>query len=861
MAGVVEQRPARVRVPLVLDTSLIRPRLMSQLDATREPVILVTGPAGAGKTTAVAAWAQAHAESTAWLRVDDRDNDALAFWAAVLEALSGIEHLGVHQLQAPPRGPITSLLDALLEAIGDMPLTLVVDDVHALDDVELMESLADFAEVVPTTFRLVLISRTEPQIRQHQLRLDGRLREIGTSDLRLTVDETGILLKEQGLVADPELVTALHRRTEGWVAGVRLAALAMVDGRDPQALVPDFAGDDDAVSDYLAAEVLAHLPVAVNEFLDRTCGCTQLTVDLARALTGNQRSEQILEDLVRHNIFTVRLDHRREQYRYHDLLRTYLMTRVKRRDPGLSEDLHRTTAQWAMGKGDPLHAMEHFAMAGDIPALVDVARQWGVTLMLDGGGHRILTMLQQLPASGSGAEYLWLLGAACALEADDVVLADRYLHRVSARPPQDDAASRVLSAAVALARARYTKDVTPALGGLVEQCASPTGSPDIDLYAALHRGVGCLYVGRYADGLEALNRVAEVAEATGRAVLKMSALSFLAGAYASMNDFGNMRRCADAALQTAEERGWRQSQATAHAHMLTSWSWYLQSEPEAALEHAQAACAALRGHSEPDVELTSRTAVILAKDSLGLLTVEDVRSLMADLRRLSDATMSPAVIANTGPEVVRICLQMAERTWAREAAAITLETAPEPGEPVLAKALLLLDAGHPGPARRALDLIVGGEATCHVTMTKVTALLLAAVQDQRDGAEARSHALLCEALEIADPPRLSEPFASRPDVVDLLVRGEGRFGRHEDFAVRIVTLSRAGRGQEPTHRLTPAELAVLQQLPSLMSIRELAERRQVSVNTMKAQLRSIYRKLGVTGRREAVESGRRLHLL
>lgn len=449
------------------------------------------------------------------------------------------------------------------------------------------------------------------------------------------------------------------------------------------------------------------------------------------------------------------------------------------------------------------------------------------------------------------------MAAAAAIADDDVATADAHLHRLSGRPSPDP----LLHATVAVARARFTKDVGPALEQLEKVWTGPSGNPDLDLYAMYQLGVARLYVGRYQEGRDALESAERIAEGAGRDALRMSCLSFLAGSYASLNQYNSMREYAQRAVTLAERSGWSHSQVAAHTHMLISWGNYQQAQWRACLEHAEKACAALGPHSEPDVELAARSALTLAKDAVGILTVDDLTEIVAHIHRLSDASMSPAVMSNGGPPVVRMCLRLGSRSQAREVAAQVQQYAPDPGESALIRAMILLDSGQPAPARKALEAITSGSAACHSVVTEVSALTLSAVLDATEARDSRAHANLNRALELSAPLGLREPFVSRPRVIELLIANEGRFGRLNDFAKHVVDLAQREQRPPAAIALTPGEQAVLRELPSLLSVREIAERRHVSVNTLKAQMRSVYRKLGVNGRRQAVEAARLQHLL
>jgi LuxR family transcriptional regulator, maltose regulon positive regulatory protein len=242
---------------------------------------------------------------------------------------------------------------------------------------------------------------------------------------------------------------------------------------------------------------------------------------------------------------------------------------------------------------------------------------------------------------------------------------------------------------------------------------------------------------------------------------------------------------------------------------------------------------------------------------------EALRAYREAFERLAGAQMAPALLAYAVPEVVRICLDVGERTRAQLVADRVSAALPDAGELALLRAMLLHDAGRSDAARAALGPIVRGEARCHVATAAVHARCLAAEIELRRGATTRAHELIVAAVELAADEQIVRPFADRSAARELLAAGRGRFGRQEPFVERVLAAwpPRASATGHEADRLTPGELAVLRELPSLLSLREIAEARTVSLNTVKTHLRSIYRKLGVEGRREAVEVGRRRGLL
>ena len=871
VAGQAGQRPARLIPPAPADSEFRRERLLQVFVTDPAPVTLLCAPAGSGKTALLVSWMESTSDAAiAWLSLDRHDGDPGLLWSNVLQALRGTGRFPTearfHDLVAPHGEVAPAFLDALVAEVAALeePVWLVLDDVHVLRHAAALDSLALLIRRLCPGFRLVLASRADPSLGLPRLRLEGRLREVRASDLAFTFDETAAFLQSQGVSLPEASLRVLQDRTEGWVAGIKIAVLAMQGGEQPVAFVDRFGGDDHAVADYLATEVLASLPDDMRSFLLRTSVCTEIDVDLAQRLTGRADSAAVLAALERDNVFTRRLGRGRSSYRYHELLRTFLAAELRRTDGEMERELQRTAATWYEQQGEYLHALERLARARELDRFVEVADAHGVGALLDGRARRLLSILALLDDRDHRRPVVALLGAAAALALDDLDAADRWLANVdlASLAAGPDRALGGLAATVGAARARYTARVDVALARLEATAAGDTGDLDRDLYALIHRGVSRLYLGRYAHAVADLKRAADIARVTERDAVQLECLSFLAGTFGSQGALPEMREQAEHAIRLAEPRGWARSSALAHAYGLVAWSAYLRFDTPTAERNIALAITSLGDHNEPDVELVARSLeAVSAAD--GAAPFEAMQRYRKTFARLAEAQMSPALLAYALPVLVHICLDLGERTWAREFFEAAIPRSPDPGEPTLLRAMLLHDAGNIDAARRELETITRGEAPCHLETTAVRARLLCAEIESRLGHVTRAQEHVLEALRHAEPLEFSRPFLESDVIRHLLVSGQGRFGHHDAFVRRLaaVPLPTSLERRQEASRLTPAELTVLRELPSMLSLREIAQARCVSVNTVKTHLRSIYRKLGAGGRREAVEVGRQRGLL
>ena len=330
------------------------------------PVVLVVGPAGYGKTTLLSQWAARDARPFAWVSVDERDNDAHVLLKHVAAALDRVEPLGRGVTDAFER-PDRPVLDAAVPRLSAeltaraTPFVLVLDGADAITSNDSTEAIGILIESIPPGSMIALAGRTLPRMPVATLRVAGPLLEIGPYELALSRREAEILLRTAGVALDETELAALLHRTEGWAAGLRLAALARV-----QAGVGQVSGDDRYVTDYLRSEHLSRLEPSVLRFLRRTSVLEQLCAPLCNAVLNAKGSAAELEEIERANLFLVQLDHHRGWYRYHHLFRELLQRELEESEPDLVPVLHRRAAAWHEAHLDPEPALLHAHAAGDI---------------------------------------------------------------------------------------------------------------------------------------------------------------------------------------------------------------------------------------------------------------------------------------------------------------------------------------------------------------------------------------------------------------------------------------------------------------------------------------------------------------
>ncbi len=362
-AGTLEPK---FHAPATRPGVVARTTLLNRLLTSDEPVITVVAPPGYGKTTLLAQWAEQLGPRVAWVSCERTDNDPVALWTAVITALGQIAPVSpaASQLLATSGGGV-DVIPSLVSTFGliSEPLVLVLDHAEAVTSKECRTSIAEFALRVPKGWRLALASRDPISIPTARLRVQGRIVEIVATELAMARSEASQLLKGVGVELSDLRTDELVQRTEGWPAGLYLAALAMRDGSPSEGFT--FTGDDRLMGDYLRSELLTRVSSSQANFLMRTSVLDRMCGPLCDAVVAGKGSARVLEQLVRRNLLVVPLDRRGEWYRYHHLLRELLQAELRRGNPDLVRELHSRAAAWYEANGMPEVAVDHAQAAGD----------------------------------------------------------------------------------------------------------------------------------------------------------------------------------------------------------------------------------------------------------------------------------------------------------------------------------------------------------------------------------------------------------------------------------------------------------------------------------------------------------------
>jgi LuxR family maltose regulon positive regulatory protein len=402
---------AKLHVPALRAGLVSRGELIGRLaGAGGSKLVLVCAPAGWGKTSVLSQWHAATPGAFAWVSLDPGDDDRVRFWSYVIGAVRTVApEVGEAALAALPNAPgdltgavLPSLLNEL--AAAGRRLVLVLDDYHCVREEPIHASVAFLLRHLPPNVQVAIATRADPPLPLGSLRAAGEVLEIRAAQLRFSDAEAGALLNGSlALDLGPAEVALLRERTEGWPAGLRLAALSLRDQADRKAFVAAFAGDDRQITDYLH-EFVAAQPPRLREFLLRTSVLERLCASLCDAVTGRSDGIARLEEIQRANLFLVSLDSRGQWFRYHHLFRDLLRLELARAEPGLAAGLHRRACAWHRERGDADEAIGHATAAGDVPEACDlIARHWLPVFNL-GRAETVARWIDALPRESAVAD-------------------------------------------------------------------------------------------------------------------------------------------------------------------------------------------------------------------------------------------------------------------------------------------------------------------------------------------------------------------------------------------------------------------------------------------------------------------------
>jgi LuxR family transcriptional regulator, maltose regulon positive regulatory protein len=862
-----------------------RPDLFERLDAA-ERVVHVSAPAGSGKTFLVRSWIAAKdlGDRTAWVSVGRQEHDPEAFWLSVLDSLRGTR-MGsgrVRALTASPDLDGGTVVERLLEDLGslDERVWLVIEDLHELRAQQAIRQVELLVGSAPPELRLVLLTRRDLRLGLHRLRVEGELTEIRGEELRFTLEESRALLQAAGVQLSDDALVSLVGTTEGWAAGLRLAALSLARDPDPERLAARFSGRERAVADYLLAEVLEHQPGEVSRLLLRTSILERVSGPLADRLTGGSGSERILWELEDAGAFVVALDAERTWFRYHHLFADLLALELRRSAPQELPGLHTIAAEWLAEHGYPVEAIRHAQAAENwVLATRLLADNWR-SLYLGGRIATLRDFLSRFPADivAKGPE-LAAFAAADRRAAGSLHDAERYAalaERLSASLPEDRrwrVQVWLVLVRLAIARARNDLDAVAeeaqrllALADRPQADETGTGDQTLRATALISLGGAEMWAGEFEAAEHHLERALEEARRIAGPSLEIQALSDLA-LLSLVRARSIAEERARQAIDLARAHGWEETlSATATAYLAlagaTLWRGQL-AEAEGWLERAELV---LRRFAQPTTAMMLYAARALLEFARGHHDAAMTAQRAAE--RIHDGLATRHIVATRAQAVkLEMLVRMGETDLVQRALDEMDEGLRATSPMRIVQATLRFAQNDPEGATAALAATFGGASPIDDSRWEIQALLLKARVEDALGDTGASSRALERALELAEPDGLLLPFLLDP-TPDLLERHSRLRTTHAALISDILSLlaghtppARPGDAAPLQEPLSESELRVLRYLPTNLRGPEIASELFVSLNTIRAHLRNLYAKLGVHSRTEAVERARELGLL
>jgi LuxR family transcriptional regulator, maltose regulon positive regulatory protein len=879
-ATVLEQK---LRVPRMPASVVPRTRLLRDLEAAEaegRAMTLVSAPAGAGKTMLLAQWWRKLRQAgvpAAWLALDEHDDDPYVLWSGLLRAsgraVRGLDAAAEVRLASltPPadagnRGFLTAFAETV-DALGG-PLWVLLDDVHVIASPRGLACLAGLIRYRPAGLRIVLGSRFDPPLPVARMVLDGQAAEVRAADLAFDRAETDQLLRGRRIRLDAPDLSLLLERTEGWAAGLCMAALSLSSQDDPSKYIAGFAGDERPLADYLVAEVLDALSEDTVELLLATAVAETLTSDLASRLAGRADAGAVLAQLARDNALVSRVGRAPTSYRVHGLLRSFLLAEGTRRDIEGQRRGHIEASCWFADHGLPGLALNHAADGADWPRAAHLIDRYGLRLLLSGDASRLTATVRRLPDELVTEPVTALVAALAALHDGALAAARRHIDLVGRDPASHPSPRlRLLHTTALMNEARLRGDRGPELLHLIELSEEPVpGDPDLLLLAAVNRGILRIWFREYAAAEEDLRDALRMARRDGRDALALECLSYLAVSGAARGDADAVVRRIGDAIEFAGRRGWSSTGRMPPVYLLAAGAAFQRLDSAEAARYLSLV-SAIHADLEPEVELSAR----LLRACLAAEETPNRHEAARLLRRAwpyDDTALLPVSVSFFCLTELQIVLAAGDRPAATEVLGRAERLLGDSGDVLVLRALAHAHDGRKAAARAALQPVLGGAAACHVVNLEITGWLLSAHFAAELDEPARAHDALLRALDLAAPRRLYREFVvASGRVRSLLLHGKGRFGTHDEF-VRVLVAAMGG-DEALTDRtatvsgeaLTARELELLRDLPSLLSLEEIAGAHVLSVNTVKTHLKAIYRKFEVGSRRQAVDRARELGLL
>jgi LuxR family maltose regulon positive regulatory protein len=865
----------KLYIPPIRPELVSRPRLIERLNAgLHRKLTLISAPAGFGKTTLLSEWVAGCGRPVAWLSLDEGDNDLACFLTYLVAALQTIEgNVGqglLAALQSPGPVNVEPVLTTLLNEIAGLPdnSVLALDDYHVIESQPVDNALAFTLDHLPPQMHLVIASRSDPSLPLSRLRAGGQMTEIRAHDLRFTHDEISTFLdKVMGINLSAENVAALEARTEGWIAGLQLAALSMQGlkrNSDIADFVNSFTGSDRYIQDYLADEVLQQRPKGTKDFLLQTSILNRLSGPLCDAVTEQKNSQAILEALEAANLFIVPLDNERRWYRYHHLFADLLRQRLHHQQPDNVADLHIRASAWYEENGLEIEAFHHAAAANDVEHAVRLVEGEGMPLLFRGVVAPVLNWLESLPTTVLDARpSLWVTYASALLSAGQLASVEQKLQAaeaaLQAAEPNDktrDLVGHIASMRATLAISQHQVETTIAQSRRALEYLHPDNLP-VRTAATWNLGYAYQLRGDRAAASRAYTEALSISQASGNTIITILATIGLGNIQAAENQLHLAAQTYQRAMQLAGEHP---LPLTCEACLGLARLFYEWNDLDAAQRHGQQSVQLARQIETSDIPIAG--GVFLARLKLAQRDVAGAAAILDEARQF----VRQHNFTYRMPEVAAAQVLMLIQQGDLAAAAHLAQAHDLP----TSQARVHLARGDTSAALAVLDPWRQQMEAKGWQDERLKVMVLQAVAHHAHGEKDKAVQLLGDALALAEPGGFIRTFVDEGiPMAQLLLEAAAR-GMMPDYTGKLLAAFEAEEQksegicppfQPLVEPLSQRELEVLQLVAQGLSNREISERLFLALDTVKGHNRRIYGKLGVKNRTQAVNKARALNIL
>ncbi|OGT27759.1 MAG: hypothetical protein A2Z17_03280 [Gammaproteobacteria bacterium RBG_16_66_13] len=870
-----------------------RPQLTAALtQGLTRPLTLVSAPAGYGKTTLVSSWLRAAQIPFAWLSLDETDNDPARFVRYFVTALEGVvpgipaDLAAVHQ-RTPPL-PNTALLASLVNLTAECaaPFAIVLDDFQHIQDPSVLEMLNDLLQHMPPPMHLVLISRTDPALPLARLRALNQLVEFRAVQLRFSREEVDLFLNEvMGLGLPRADLDAMESRTEGWIAGLQLAALSMRGKQDTHRFVLELAGSHAYIMDYLVEEVLKLQPASVRSFLLQTSVLERMCGSLCSAVVepgpeGPLDGQAMLEALCQANLFIVSLDDERRWYRYHQLFADVLNRTLEHQSPDQVAGLHSRASEWWEHHGDIPEAIRHAVLAGDQERAANLIEGNGCALLLRGEVNTLQRWIGAVEPEPQHRPWLSVLKAWVLTLTGQPERAEESLQRAEALIPPLEPTYEVRTVLGSLAAARAHRANLQGNTRLAADSAqrSLESLPEGSLFSCSMRSVATSILadarwieGDLAGAAHAYNQAVSIGRATNNAHAIIMAELQLAEILKEQGRLREAFRSYSESLQLA---------TGADGQRLPSAAGPLVGLASVAYEWNELDIA--RGHLQDCLALCSRWGIVETQAVAQALRARlelacGNHKTAEEAGRVAEEMLSQWQLAPRWSAWVRSCLahlwlaRGAPERAARLLPTVTLATdeeiLPMRDPEYLALAALLHAGGDHHTALALIDRLLQHAQATQRAGWAVELLVLQSLVQHAVGNWPQACSALEQALSLAEGERRLRVFLDAgPPMARLLIRAKKECAGARQAGELLSLLRRSAAAPGSTVKpliepLTPRELEVMRLIEVGYSNLDIAAELVISVATLKRHISNIYSKLGVSSRTQALAAGRELKLI